>query len=592
MILNSSARYCGVALNMENASSNVIEGCHFYKNDNNECAIFILSSNNNTIKNCDISHISFGIRMLNCRNNTIEESKIHDMRYGIEYENCWNCMVKRCSIYNNRFGLEVIKSRKMVFSYNDIENRMYNLHARFSYCDARHNYWGSIIPAKIKSEVSIVRKMPWLIHPIYKHQKQIFRERAEKKYTCKTNVHSFNRVLSEDFDPLVDIKVIFVVKRIRSFDMGKYTLSVKIDGMKNSTFFEGDVFPYWKAIQNVDDGKQMVDVDISIGMEKAHINYDLATGNWYGDDYLGDNDGYGHIIMNGYEIWFDVTYNDFDGDGITYWEEVNLYHTSPYENNANDDFDNDGIPFWWEDKYGFNPLEWDNHSQDMDNDGLSNFDEYAMEKNLSDPFSKDIFLEIDYMEGFKIPQESIEMICNAFAMHNITIHIFVDDKLPYAEKLFYRNLKEIYWKYFLDGNMNNIKHGIFHYEVIGAYSSFSRGGHAFVGWDNLDSFMLAGKYIDEWRIGYGRKIAYASLTMHELGHTLGLFEYTFPGIDNESCNAPWLKGYWIYRNYKSCLNYRYAFEIVDYSNGKHGKNDFDDWSNIDLTFFTHSYYYP
>jgi hypothetical protein len=79
--------------------------------------------------------------------------------------------------------------------------------------------------------------------------------------------------------------------------------------------------------------------------------------------------------------------------------------------------------------------------------------------------------------------------------------------------------------------------------------------------------------------------------MHELGHTLGLFDDDFGGIDNESCNTPWMKGYWIYRNYKSCMNYRYAFQLVDYSDGSHGRNDFDDWNNIDLTFFKDSLYY-
>jgi len=67
--------------------------------------------------------------------------------------------------------------------------------------------------------------------------------------------------------------------------------------------------------------------------------------------------------------------------------------------------------------------------------------------------------------------------------------------------------------------------------------------------------------------------------MHELGHNLGLFEYTFGGIDNESCNT------------KSCLNYRYSFSLVDYSDGSRGENDYDDWSNINLSFFKHSTYY-
>ncbi len=593
-IFGDNAHYCGVALYMENASHNIIEECHFYKNNNNECGIFMLSSHYNEIRKCDISYVSFGIRMMRCNGNVIEQTNLHDMRYGVEYEDCNDCYIYRSSLYNNRFGIEVTRCRGMRFNYNDLENKMYNLHAKFSYCDARHNYWGSIFPSKIKNEGSIVLTMPWLIKPIHGIKKErndeIEKSMEEKRYIIPK--HEFKEVSVADFDPLVDIKVAFIVKRVRSFDMGRYKVSISIDGKENESVFENDVEPGWRVTQDVDDSKQIAEIKIKIGREEKQIHYDLATGNWYGDDWLGDENGYGHILFKKYEIWFDVTYNDYDGDGLTYWEEENIYHTSPYINNSMDDVDKDGIPFWWEDKYGLNPLKSDNVSIDYDKDGLTTLQEYYMASNLSDPFAKDIFLEIDYMHDYKPSQTSVELLCNAFALHNITLHVFIDDELPLKDRLYYDDLKDIYWKYFLDGNIDSIKHGVFHYEVMGKYSSIPRGGHAFVGWDNLDSFVLGGAYINKWRSGEARKVAYASLSMHELGHTLGLFEYTFPGIDNESCNAPWMRGYWIYRNYKSCLNYRYAFQLVDYSDGRHGRNDFDDWDNIDLTFFKNSYYYP
>jgi hypothetical protein len=73
--------------------------------------------------------------------------------------------------------------------------------------------------------------------------------------------------------------------------------------------------------------------------------------------------------------------------------------------------------------------------------------------------------------------------------------------------------------------------------------------------------------------------------MHELGHTLGIFHSNSPGCDNESTMYPWRKGWWVWANYKSCMNYRYAWSLVDYSDGTHGEKDFDDWGNIDLAFF-------
>jgi hypothetical protein len=114
------------------------------------------------------------------------------------------------------------------------------------------------------------------------------------------------------------------------------------------------------------------------------------------------------------------------------------------------------------------------------------------------------------------------------------------------------------------------------------------GGFAFVGWDNLDSFVIA---VQKYKDRLPEKMAEHAIAtgiMHELGHTLGLFVDNFEGIDNRSCYYPWMKGWWKYANYKSCLNYRYAWFILDYSDGSHGKNDFDDWDNLDFDFFKNS----
>jgi hypothetical protein len=82
-----------------------------------------------------------------------------------------------------------------------------------------------------------------------------------------------------------------------------------------------------------------------------------------------------------------------------------------------------------------------------------------------------------------------------------------------------------------------------------------------------------------------RAIIYATAIMHETGHVLGIFHDNTPGCDNYTGKHPWQKDWWIWRNYKSVMNYGWMYQFVDYSDGSHGKNDFDDWSNIDLTLF-------
>ncbi len=592
---------CGVGVYIENSSENFINKCNVYKNNNNQGDIFLLKASSNLIKECNISYGSFGIRMIESNENRIEECRIVNSRYGIKMEKCSENKVEKCVIKGNRFGITLESCKNIFINYNDIiHSKMYSIDASYSSCDARRNYWGSFIPRKMHIRLSYVKYVPWFLKPLYEkalYEKALYEEKEMKNMQEKRLHKSFIHLPEfpyrcTDFDPTVDIKVGVKIKRARSIGGEKsYTIKISIDGKRNESKFKGDVMPSFIAWQDVNDEKQIVEIEFEIGRERKQIFYDLARGGWYGADFLADEDGYGHIKFSCAEIWFDVIQNDYDGDGLTYWEETNVYHTDPMESDTGKDYDNDGIPIEWEDKWGYSDFVAENHSIDYDGDGLNDYEEYYMANMLSDPFAKDIFIEIDYMPKYEMYEESIQMLYDAFTEHNIIMHIDVDEELPYMERVYYRNAVDFYWDYFLHGNLSNPRHGIFHYFILVPYGSSKRGGHAFVGWDNCDSVLLACQYINDWRVGEARKVAYASLLMHELGHNLGLWDNTFGGIDNESCNMPWLKGYWKYANYKSCMNYRYAFQLVDYSDGSHGRNDFDDWSNINLSFFKDSYYY-
>ena len=82
-----------------------------------------------------------------------------------------------------------------------------------------------------------------------------------------------------------------------------------------------------------------------------------------------------------------------------------------------------------------------------------------------------------------------------------------------------------------------------------------------------------------------RDVVYASAYMHECGHSLGIFHGNTPGCDDQEGKYPWQLNWWKWLPYKSVMNYGYMYRIVDYSDGSRGKNDFNDWSRLDLTFF-------
>ena len=163
------------------------------------------------------------------------------------------------------------------------------------------------------------------------------------------------------------------------------------------------------------------------------LQYNLKTGHWRGDDWLpgfwggSDPSGYGRLNGcddNSYdqndrdcELLFDIYQNDFDGDNIPYWTEVNAFKTDPTVDNTGEDFDNDGVPIEWEWKWGYtqshnrenhtsmhdwkyNPFIWEDHTNlDPDEDGIQNVEEYRMSDWGSDPFRKDLFVELDQMEA-------------------------------------------------------------------------------------------------------------------------------------------------------------------------------------------------
>jgi len=268
-------------------------------------------------------------------------------------------------------------------------------------------------------------------------------------------------IVINDYDPTVDLEVIFRIDRIRKIDFERgeeplFVLEINIDGNKYEVGeWKGlDTYPRWRHIQNVDDSKENVTIEIKlfekIGDEKIQCDisprrgeysegktlkliYSLKNGSWWGDDFLGDANGYGHASgtedgvydENDCEIFFDIYQTDADADRLTWYEEVFIYGTDPNVSDYGKDYDGDGVPIEWEDKYGYDPFVYEEHSKlDVDRDGLQNVEEWQMQKWLADPFRQDIYVEIDFMEehnGIKpiMPEESLQLQYSAFTKHNI-----------------------------------------------------------------------------------------------------------------------------------------------------------------------------
>lgn len=261
---------------------------------------------------------------------------------------------------------------------------------------------------------------------------------------------------------------------------------------------------------------------------------------------------------------------------------------------SGNDTDGDGVPDWWEEKYGYNPLVWDNHAHlDPDGDGLNNIEECYADQWGSNPFKKDLFIEVDYFDSDsnKPTDFWINKMVERFSEHNITLHIDVGqlgggELIQHTGKFYYEQLNDIYWDYFLHNDLNNPRKGIFHYCYVKNYGPDpDSAGFSIFGWDNLDSWVLFPDGIKDQFPSVPRDRIVISVIMHEFGHTLGLFADDCGGNDNEVATMPFTKQFFKYLAYRSIMNYIYTYRILDYSEGKLGRNDYDDWGNLDFSFF-------
>jgi hypothetical protein len=219
-----------------------------------------------------------------------------------------------------------------------------------------------------------------------------------------------------------------------------------------------------------------------------------------------------------------------------------------------------------------------------------------MDKHGSDPFYKDIFLEVDWIKSKdggvtnKPPDDLIEDVSSIFKNHKINLHVDTGnlgggEEISFVDKLTPVNIRDIYWSHFLDNDLDNPRKGIFRYALIMEDIEMFYGGFVFVGWDHLDTIGFAAQRLSEGDMDISRgRLIVGSIT-HELGHILGLFIDDHGGIDNDESYEVLRRSYWKYRNYKSCMNYLYVWDILGYSDGTHGRGDFDDWGNFQLDFF-------
>ena len=356
----------------------------------------------------------------------------------------------------------------------------------------------------------------------------------------------------------------------------------------------------------------------TIERDSITLEYDYRTGRWSGDDNFKDYDGYGYYLGETFEIWFNIYQMDSDNDYIPYWTEVNVLGIDPRRDDSKNDPDGDGIPTAWEWKWGYDPFTWDDHEKlDPDVDGLENIEEYQMTKWLANPFAQDVYVEVDSIEGrglFDPPtylyEECQQAVIEKYAEHNIKL--FFDDGWPDTPKNgggellpYYKRLSQDSGMIlqFYNHNFPDERKGIFRYIVIGHEGGYNHPAKGNI-YDCIhlyhDPMVIYRpiKAIGMWLTkgltptDRGNKIALAAMTMHELGHSIGIGVSPFEGVDNISFFLPKFPGKnYKYVDYRSVMNYHCMrdTDLLDYSDGSNGPPyDQNDWEKLFVATFQYN----
>lgn len=351
------------------------------------------------------------------------------------------------------------------------------------------------------------------------------------------------------------------------------------------------------------------------------LTFDYRTGRWTGEDYLKDEDGYGHVLGDEYELWFNIYQSDYDHDYIPFWMEANIYGTDPTFNDGDKDPDNDGIPSWWEWKYGYDPLTWDNHELlDPDLDGIENIEEYMMADYFADPFHPDFYVEVDFME--KNPNKLFDLKHTMYKeaqqmliekLSQLGISMYFDDGWTdgpangggeYVE--FIETLDEIvggHMARWYKHNFADERKGVFRYLLIVYNAGFSTPSE----FNTYDQICMDSSPLKVFTRQFAfthrqRAVMQAKGLLHEFGHSMGLVPLLNYGVDNmPQGNLQWPEAItdeeWanINKNYISIMNYNFVFVTLknfkaarthfDFSDGSHGEGDYNDIANIYLPTF-------
>ncbi len=318
------------------------------------------------------------------------------------------------------------------------------------------------------------------------------------------------------------------------------------DGLEDGT--EVDEYGTDPAVADTDDDGLADGTEIEIGTDPLESDTD-------GDrlDDAAERRQYGT----------DPTDPDTDGDDLEDGAEVEI-GTDPTAADTDDDGLDDGAEV---DEYGTDPTD-----PDTDGDGLADGTEVHRRDRLpgADPLRTDVYVEVDTMEGTDLSAAEADRIVERFAdapLENpdgstgADLHLVFDETLPREDETDVDDLNRYRSRYF-DGSSAGYHYLVIVEDVAGGTATTNVIGKATLG------TMMVEDQPGRHETG--------STAMHELGHSLGLSNRSFEGIDSDR---------YAFSRYPSVMNYNAPSDYYGFSTGG-GYRNFDDWGYLAQHLFT------
>ncbi len=296
------------------------------------------------------------------------------------------------------------------------------------------------------------------------------------------------------------------------------------------------------------------------------------------DPSVADTDDDG--LLDGPEVReydTDPTIADTDSDNLTDGAEIHTYGTDPLAS----DTDSDGLP----DDAELTEYETDPTDFDTDSDGLSDGSEVAggkIDEQLFgelDPLQKDVLLEVDVMEGASISDKELQRVKQAFAeapvdnpdeSTGVDLHIVVSStSVPYEDRTGVREYFKDEYQTQFDLSQQGYRHALIVNDA------------------RADGTNVRGVTLRESNgmIVQSETQAHETgpILMHELGHSLGLYQSTHSGIDSREVPLEKYPSIMNYNNFADCFGDQCQTLETPYlySNGDASARDHDDWGVIE-----------